>query len=56
MPARSYLSSVETTLTFGLGTATAADSVTVRWPDGMSETWHDLTANTAHGLRHGSTR
>ena len=56
MPARSYLSSVEATLTFGLGAATAADSVTVQWPDGMSETWHDVTANTAHELRRGSTR
>ena len=54
MPARSYLSSVEGPLTFGLGAAPAAQSVTVRWPDGASETWRDLPANTAYTLRHGS--
>ena len=54
MPARSYLSSVEGPLTFGLGAAPAAQSVTVRWPDGASETWRDLPANTAHTLRQGS--
>ena len=56
MPARSYLSSVETTLTFGLGATPAAQAVTVRWPDGTSETWHDLTPNSTHTLRHTSTR
>ena len=56
MPARSYLSSVEATLTFGLGTATTAPAVTVRWPDGTSATWHDLTANRTHTLRQASTR
>ena len=37
MPARSYLSQVEPVLTFGLGTATAAGPLDVRWPDGSSE-------------------
>ena len=56
MPARSYLSSVEATLTYGLGTAEAAQAVTVQWPNGTSETWQDLTANTTHTLRRGSTQ
>lgn len=34
MPTRSYLSQVETTLTFGLGAGEAADRIEVRWPDG----------------------
>ena len=32
MPTRSYLSQVELPLTFGLGEATAADEIRVRWP------------------------
>jgi hypothetical protein len=32
--ARGYLSSVEPTMTFGLGTAREADRVVVRWPSG----------------------
>jgi len=55
MPARSYLSSVEATLTFGLGAATTAEAVTVRWPNGTAQTWRELAANTAHTLRPGST-
>jgi hypothetical protein len=34
MPARSYLSQVELPVTFGLGTETTVDRVTIRWPDG----------------------
>jgi hypothetical protein len=34
MPTRSYLSRVELPLTFGLGDATAVESVKVTWPDG----------------------
>jgi len=34
MPARSYLSQVELPVTFGLGDAATADSLTVTWPDG----------------------
>jgi hypothetical protein len=33
-PTRSYLSQSELVLTFGLGQATAVDSITVIWPDG----------------------
>jgi hypothetical protein len=38
MPFRSYLSQVETTLTFGLGPATRVDGLDVRWPDGRTQT------------------
>lgn len=34
MPARSYLSSVEPVLTFGLGDATTVDELRVDWPEG----------------------
>ncbi|MEM8931334.1 MAG: ASPIC/UnbV domain-containing protein [Acidobacteriota bacterium] len=37
VPTRSYLSQVESTLTFGLGTATSIDELTVVWPDGSRE-------------------
>ena len=37
MPSRSYLSQVEPTLTFGLGDATAVDSVTIHWPSGQQQ-------------------
>ena len=42
MPTRSYLSQVELTLTFGLGEATQASAVRVRWP-GATE-WQDVGA------------
>ena len=38
MPTRGYLSQVERTLTFGLGTATRVDRLTVHWSDGSSQT------------------
>ncbi len=38
MPTRSYLSQVERTVTFGLGTAAEADSLKVVWPDGSEQT------------------
>ena len=34
MPAKSYLSQSELAVTFGLGAATAVDSLTVTWPGG----------------------
>ncbi len=37
MPARSYLSQVEPTVTFGLGSVESIDSVDVTWPDGARE-------------------
>ena len=38
MPTRSYLSQVESTLTFGLSRSGAVDTIRVRWPDGVSQT------------------
>src|SRR5206468_10400827 len=39
--ARGYLSQSELVLTVGVGTATKADKVTIRWPgkDALTETW-----------------
>ncbi|MCM2369692.1 CRTAC1 family protein [Aporhodopirellula aestuarii] len=37
MPTRSYLSQCEKTLTFGLGSTSQVDSITVTWPGGSSE-------------------
>ncbi len=37
----------------GMGTASAADSVVVRWPDGTREVWRDLTAGRRYALRQG---
>src|SRR6476659_6024192 len=39
---QSYLSAPEKTLTFGLGSAKKIDSLEVRWPDGIRQTWTDL--------------
>jgi hypothetical protein len=40
----------------GLGTAAAADSVVVHWPDGTREIWDDLAAGQRHTLRQGTGR
>ena len=37
VPARSYLASVESPVTFGLGRADSVESLTVRWPDGFEQ-------------------
>jgi len=37
MPARGYLSQSDSTLTFGLGAATAVDTVRITWPDGETQ-------------------
>lgn len=37
MPCRSYLSSCELPVTFGLGSATAIEAVRIRWPDGTTQ-------------------
>jgi hypothetical protein len=50
--ARGYLSQSELAVTVGLGRATKADKVTVRWPgrDGGSRAWTDLPAGRVHRL------
>jgi hypothetical protein len=47
-PAKGYLSSVELPLTFGLGAADQADSVTISWPSGKIRTLENLPAGTIH--------
>ena len=37
MPTRSYLASIERTVTFGLGQSSAVDKVEIFWPDGSRE-------------------
>lgn len=46
MPGRSYLSSVEPVLGFGLGTASQADELVVTWPDGRSTTRSNVAADS----------
>ena len=56
--ARGYLSQPELVLTVGVGTATKADKVTVRWPgaSGGTETWTNLDAGKAHVLAQGAAK
>ncbi len=56
MPTRSYLSQVELPLTFGLGPAETIQRVVVRWPDGVSEEWHDLEIDRLHVLLQGTAQ
>ncbi|WP_289644234.1 VCBS repeat-containing protein [Maribacter aestuarii] len=44
-PFRGYLSTVESSLHFGLGTETIIDSLKVRWPDGRIQELYDLETN-----------
>ena len=50
MPSRSYLSQVETPVTFGIGHAQVLTQVEVTWPDGSTQTWRDLPTNRSHLL------
>ena len=54
MPSRSYLSQVELPITFGVGAATRAQKLEVRWPNGEIETWADLAVGKTHVLAAGS--
>jgi enediyne biosynthesis protein E4 len=47
-PAKGYLSSVELPLTFGLGTKTKADKVTIHWPSGQKTELTGLEAGKMH--------
>jgi enediyne biosynthesis protein E4 len=44
-PTRGIFSSVEYLMHFGLGTATTVDEITVRWPDGKTQTLSQIPAN-----------
>ena len=53
--ARGYLSQSELTVTVGLGTTTAVEKVTVRWPgkSGASQSWTALKPDRAYTLTQG---
>ncbi|MDX1934319.1 MAG: CRTAC1 family protein [Capsulimonadales bacterium] len=47
----SYMSASDGRVSVGLGTATKADSVTVRWPGGHTTVLRDVTADRQHVIR-----
>jgi tetratricopeptide (TPR) repeat protein len=49
----SYLAACDSRLHFGLGAATAVDSVEVHWPSGRRDRWTNLAADTGYVLREG---
>lgn len=51
--AGSYLSSSDKRLLYGLGAASTVDTLTVRWPDGVNETWQHLNVDHYHNIREG---
>lgn len=52
----SYLSSSDKRVHIGLGPATRAETVQVRWPSGQTNTFRDLPADAAYLLREGDGR
>ncbi len=42
----SYASSSDPAVTFGLGSATVVDELTIRWPSGQTQVFRDVAANT----------
>ena len=51
MPSRSYLSQVETVLTFGLGAAKQAEELRIRWPgDKKVQVVRNLQAGKLHRI------
>jgi hypothetical protein len=50
----SYFSQHETALYLGLGPATRADAIEIRWPNGLKETWRNLDAARPHHLTEGA--
>ncbi len=51
---RSYLSQCELPLTIGLGKVTAIDEVSIRWPDGQTESVSGLEINREHLIQQGA--
>ena len=49
-PAKSYLSSVELPMTFGLGKNDHVDELTITWPSGKTSTLKDLPADRVHHI------
>jgi hypothetical protein len=50
----SYFSQSDLRVHFGLGLATKADRLEVRWPKGLEESWSELPADTFFTLKEGS--
>ena len=50
----SYLSASDPRLHFGLGAATKADSIEIRWPDGTKETYTDIAGDRTVTLKQGA--
>lgn len=55
---RGYLSQSELVLTVGIGSASKADKVSVRWPGvaGGTEVWANLEAGKTHDLKQGTAK
>ncbi|MDR3636467.1 MAG: CRTAC1 family protein [Isosphaeraceae bacterium] len=53
-PAKSYLSSVELPLTFGLGKETKADRLTILWPSGEKTEQKDIKVDTQYRIVEGA--
>ncbi|MEO2035458.1 MAG: CRTAC1 family protein [Planctomycetaceae bacterium] len=53
MPTRSYLSQVELPITFGLGQTTEIERITVRWPDGSTQSFADVAADQTLKIEQG---
>jgi hypothetical protein len=56
MPTRSYLSQVESTVTFGLGVADGPVTLEIRWPDGLRQTVTGLAPDRTHTIREDDDR
>jgi hypothetical protein len=52
-PASSYLSSSDPRIHFGLGPVTRIDELTIRWPDGSTETHRNLAADHFYRVMRG---
>ncbi len=52
----SYLSVHDPRIWFGLGTTTLVDSIKVRWPSGLEQTFRDLPAGTIFDLTEGEEK
>jgi hypothetical protein len=52
----SYYAQNDLRRSFGLGAATKAGRVEVRWPNGLEEFWTDVSAGQIHALKEGTGR
>jgi hypothetical protein len=53
-PSKSYLSSVELPMTFGLGKAERVDGLSITWPSGKVTTLKDLQPDRVHRVEEGA--